>query len=96
MLVSVSADACTRFIYKTGTNSFIVGRSMDWAEDPGTDLWSFPREMQRDGGLGEGSLKWRSKYGSVIASFHNIATVDGMNDAGLVANTLYLVRVRLW
>ena len=91
IMMSVPADACTRFIYETGTNGFIVGRSMDWAEDPGTDLWSFPREMQRDGGLGEGSIKWTSKYGSVISSFYNIATVEGMNDAGLVANTLYLV-----
>ena len=47
--------------------------------------------MQRDGGLGEGSIKWTSRYGSVISSFYNIATVEGMNEAGLVANTLYLV-----
>ena len=47
--------------------------------------------MERDGGVGEGSIKWTSKYGSVIASFYNLATVEGMNDAGLVANTLYLV-----
>ena len=47
--------------------------------------------MQRDGGLGEGSIKWTSSYGSVISSFYNIATVEGMNEAGLVANTLYLV-----
>jgi len=31
------------------------------------------------------------EYGSVIASFYNVATVEGMNSAGLVANTLYLV-----
>lgn len=85
------AQACTRFIYKSGANDAIVGRSMDWAEDPGTDLWAFPRGLERDGGAGPGSLKWTSKYGSVIASFYNIATVDGMNDAGLVANALYLV-----
>jgi penicillin V acylase-like amidase (Ntn superfamily) len=91
MLLSVPLDACTRFIYRTGSDSFIVGRSMDWAEDPGTDLWSFPHAMERDGGVGEGSIKWTSKYGSVISSFYNLATVEGMNDAGLVANTLYLV-----
>lgn len=90
-LASFEADACTRFIYETGTGGSIVGRSMDWAEDPGTDLWSFPQGMQRDGGLGAGSITWTAKHGSVIASFYNIATVEGMNDAGLVANTLYLV-----
>ena len=90
-LSSFGALACTRFLYQTETNNFIVGRSMDWAEDPGTDLWSFPRGLKRDGGAGPGSIEWTSKYGSVISSFYNIATVDGMNDAGLVANALYLV-----
>jgi penicillin V acylase-like amidase (Ntn superfamily) len=85
------AQACTRFIYESGANDAIVGRSMDWAEDPGTDLWAFPRGLGRDGGAGPGSVKWTSKYGSVVASFYNIASVDGMNDAGLVANALYLV-----
>ena len=42
-LTSFDALACTRFIYETGTNSYIVGRSMDWAVDPATDLWSFPK-----------------------------------------------------
>jgi Linear amide C-N hydrolases, choloylglycine hydrolase family len=86
MLLSVPVEACTRFIYRTGSDTFIVGRSMDWAENPGTDLWSFPRAMERDGGVGKGSIKWTSKFGSVISSFYNIATVEGMNDAGLVAN----------
>jgi len=82
-LLSFDALACTRFIYETGTDTYIVGRSMDWAVDPSTDLWSFPRGLKRDGGAGPGSVEWTSKYGSVISSFYNIATVDGMNDAGL-------------
>lgn len=90
-LVSVKADACTRVLYETGNKGYIVARSMDWMENPGTDLWSFPQGMKRDGGLGAGSITWTAKHGSVIASFYNIATVEGMNDAGLVANTLYLV-----
>src|SRR3984885_10491950 len=89
--MSFGALACTRFIYETGTNSYIVGRSMDWAVDPATDLWSFPKGLKRDGGVGPGSVEWTSKHGSVISSFYNIATVDGVNDAGLVANALYLV-----
>lgn len=90
-LSSLDALACTRFVYETGTNGYIVGRSMDWAEDPGTNLWSFPRGMERDGGVGPRSIKWTSRYGSVIASFYDVATADGMNEAGLVANALYLV-----
>ncbi len=89
-LMSAAANACTRLIYETGNKTFIVARSMDWMEDPKTDLWAFPKGMKRDGGLGTGSITWTAKYGSVVASFYGVATVDGMNDAGLVANTLYL------
>lgn len=88
---SLPADACTRILYETGTKSYMVGRTMDWMVDPGTDLWAFPKGMARDGGAGQGSIKWTAKRGSVASSFYNLATVDGMNDAGLVANVLYLV-----
>jgi len=83
--------ACSRVVYETGTGSYITGRSMDWNDPTAkTSLWVFPRGMERDGGGGEKSIKWISKYGSVVASFYDIATADGMNEAGLVGNTLYL------
>ncbi len=85
------ADACTRILYETGTKNFMVGRTMDWMEDPGTDLWAFPKGLPRDGGVGPGSIKWTAKHGSLVTSFYDVGTVDGMNDSGLVANALYLV-----
>jgi penicillin V acylase-like amidase (Ntn superfamily) len=90
-LGAAKAQACTRILYQSGTKDFIVGRTMDWMVDPHTDLWTFPKGMERDGGVGPRSIKWTSKYRSVISSFYNAATVDGINEAGLVANTLYLV-----
>jgi penicillin V acylase-like amidase (Ntn superfamily) len=90
-LSDVAAQACTRIVYDTGDGSYIVGRTMDWMVDPATDLWAFPRGMSRDGSAGPGSIKWSAKHGSVISSFYNLATVDRINDAGLVANVLYLV-----
>jgi penicillin V acylase-like amidase (Ntn superfamily) len=90
-LVCVEARACTRILYETGAKNFLVGRTMDWMEDPGTDLWAFPKGLARDGGVGPGSIKWTAKHGSVVGSFYNVGTVDGLNDAGLVANALYLV-----
>lgn len=90
-LSQLSADACTRILYETGAKSYLVGRSMDWMVDPQTDLWAFPKGMARDGGVGQGSIKWTAKHGSVISAFFNVGSVDGMNDAGLVANALYLV-----
>jgi len=86
----VTAFACTRVLYETGDGDFLVGRSMDWFEDTETDLWAFPAGMARDGGTGENALEWTSRYGSVIATIYDAATVDGMNEAGLVANALYL------
>ena len=82
---------CTRILYQSGANDVIGGRSMDWAEDTRTNLWSFPRGMARDGAAGPGSIRWVANHGSVIATIYDVATVDGMNDAGLVGNALYLV-----
>lgn len=84
------APACTRVMYKGLDSIVLTARSMDWKENIGTDLWIFPRGMRRNGEAGEHSLEWRSKYGSVIASAYNIATADGMNEKGLVANLLWL------
>ncbi len=83
-------DACTRAVYLGENGTVITGRSMDWAEDMQTNLWVFPRGMKRGGAAGPNSPKWVSIYGSVIASGYEIGTTDGMNEAGLVANLLYL------
>ena len=85
-----AAHPCTRILHETGQDDFLVGRSMDWSEDTRTDLWVFPRGMARDGGTSENPEQWTSRYGSVVASIYDIASVDGMNEAGLVANALYL------
>ncbi|MGH8054916.1 MAG: linear amide C-N hydrolase [Stenotrophomonas sp.] len=85
-----TADACTRFVYHGAGNDVFTGRSMDYKIDTGTHLWMFPRGMQRTGEVGPESLTWTSRYGSVIASAYDIATTDGMNETGLVANLLWL------
>ena len=84
------SDACTRFVYHGAGNEIFTGRSMDYKIDTGTHLWMFPRGMQRTGETGPDTLKWTSRYGSVIASAYDISTTDGMNEAGLVANLLWL------
>ena len=90
-IASHQSKACSRFLYETGTGTYIVGRSMDWNDPTAkTDLWAFPKGMQRDGGAGSNPIKWTSKYGSVVASFYDAATVDGINEKGLAGNVLYL------
>lgn len=84
------ADACTRIVYQGENSTFYTGRTMDWAEDTGTDLWAFPAGLKRDGGTGAKAITWTAKHGSVISGFYNVASVDGINDAGLAGNVLYL------
>lgn len=91
MLLSPVAEACTRLVYVGANGQVITARSMDWKLDVGTNLWVFPRGMARSGEAGPNSIRWTSKYGSVIASGYDVSTTDGMNEAGLVANVLWLV-----
>ena len=63
---------------------------MDWEDEIPANLWIFPAGMERNGEAGSNSVKWKSKYGSIIASAYDIASADGMNEKGLVANLLWL------
>ncbi len=91
-----TANACSRAVYLGPEDTTITIRSMDWEKDIGSNLWVFPRGIKRDGAAGSASVRWESKYGSVVASaFDGLpggigATSDGMNERGLVANLLAL------
>lgn len=60
LLAPAVTEACTRIVYQ-GAASHLVGRTMDWVEETGTDLWAFPAGLARDGGIGPGSLKWTAR-----------------------------------
>ncbi|WP_225421756.1 linear amide C-N hydrolase [Arcobacter porcinus] len=89
-LATSLAFACTRVVYH-GENEIMTARSMDWKSDIGTNLWIFPSNIKRDGKAGTKSIKWTSKYGSVVATGYDISTTDGVNEKGLMANLLWLV-----
>jgi choloylglycine hydrolase len=89
-LLGPTAAACTRMVYLGPEGRILTARSMDWATEIGTDLWVFPRGIERSGQTGEDTVRWTSKYGSVTASAFNIATSDGLNEKGLSANLLWL------
>jgi len=84
------ADACSRCVYLGPGGEVLVARSMDWMEDTRSNLYAFPRGMKRDGAAGPNSIAWTSRYGSVAGTIYDVASVDGMNEKGLVVNTLYL------
>ena len=81
---------CTRVVYSGKNGMVATGRSMDWKTEMHSNLWVFPKGMERNGETGANSLKWTSKYGSVVTSAFEIASTDGMNEKGLVANLLWL------
>lgn len=85
------AEACTRFVYHGFDGQIITARSMDWKSDVMTNLYVLPKGAQRTGEAGPNSIRWTSKYGSVVATGYDVSTTDGVNEAGLSANLLWLV-----
>ncbi len=90
LLTTPKTNACTRVVYTGNDNIVVTGRTMDWKTEMFSNIWAFPRGMQRNGETGANSLKWTSKYGSVVTSAFEIASTDGINEKGLVANLLWL------
>ncbi|MFB2880707.1 linear amide C-N hydrolase [Floridanema aerugineum] len=86
---------CTRVVYLGPEDTIVTARSMDWRNrDMESNLWALPKEMERKGAAGDNSIKWTSKYGSVVTTFMDSGSADGMNEAGLVANMLYLTETK--
>jgi penicillin V acylase-like amidase (Ntn superfamily) len=68
----------------------VVARNMDWLEDLKSNVWLLPRGINREGLAGQNSLKWTSKYGSIITSAYDICSTDGMNEKNLAGHLLWL------
>ncbi|GAA6160331.1 linear amide C-N hydrolase [Ruegeria sp. HU-ET01832] len=68
----------------------LVGRNEDWFESLQTKVYAFPKGMKRDGAVDDNPETWTSKYGSIVGACYGAAITDGMNEAGLNANLLYL------
>lgn len=89
-LTASQSFACTRAVYLGPEGRVLTGRTMDWKLPMTSNLWVFPRGMKRDGAAGPRSVEWTSRFGSMIVTGYDIATVDGMNEEGLVANLQWL------
>lgn len=91
-LSAVPRDAtpCTRAIYVVDEGLVITGRTMDFAVPLDTNLWVFPRGMDRTTDAGANAVRWTSRYGSVVAGAYDFSSTDGLNERGLAANLLWL------
>ncbi|WP_418990875.1 linear amide C-N hydrolase [Alistipes sp.] len=90
LALAPAGRACTRAVYLGPDGMTATGRTMDWREDPQTNLYIFPRGMARRGARTDNTVFWTSKYGSLSAAGYDIGITEGMNERGLVANLLFL------
>lgn len=83
------SDACSRAVYAGADNNFIVGRSLDWKTPIPTNLYVYPRGMEKRSSDQPGALTWRSYYGAVYAVGYDGGITEGMNERGVVVNGLF-------
>ena len=81
---------CSRVLYVGDDGLVVTGRSMDWMIPTRSNIWALPAGLTRDGGAAVNSFSWTSAHGSLVTTMYDGVTIDGVNDAGLGANALYL------
>ncbi|QDO85897.1 linear amide C-N hydrolase [Shewanella psychropiezotolerans] len=94
--LTIAADsvACTRMLWNTDSNApIMVGRNEDYYSASNPTLVMTPRGIKRVGTSEveplSGVAHWVSKYGSLVVYANNRFPMDGMNEKGLTARTLY-------
>lgn len=91
-VVSLNAHlaACSRIFWDNKVN-MVAARTMDLYFNERPTLVVLPRGIEREGKADDNSIKWKSKYGSVIVTaFDGKAVSEGMNEKGLSGHLLYL------
>ena len=84
------ASACSRILFNADQHP-VIARTMDLYIPDHPKIVVYPRGVSRDGAVTDGNTtQWTSKYGSVTVNSLGIATSDGINEKGFVANLLYL------
>ncbi|MCM1162831.1 MAG: linear amide C-N hydrolase [Muribaculaceae bacterium] len=86
---AVEAGACTRVLYVGNDSLRIVGRSLDWKNPIPTNLYVYPRGIAKKGHSLPGAVEWTSKYGAIYAVGYDGGVTEGMNEKGLVVNSLF-------
>ncbi|KAK7902928.1 hypothetical protein LTR67_002574 [Exophiala xenobiotica] len=91
LLSSLGVHACSRVTYHADVDDRItVGRSMDFVASTNSSIYQFPAGLNRTGSVGDNSLQWTSKYGSVVTTMYDLVSIDGINTEGLTGSILYL------
>ena len=89
------AEACTRIFWNTNPGLMIVARNEDYITASHPTFVATTRGMKRWGTADESkrskSMSWTVKYGNVAVYANNRFPMDGMNEAGLTARTLFYI-----
>lgn len=83
------AYPCSRVVFQGRDSLTVVGRTLDWRTPIPTNLYVYPRGMQKSGMPSGNTLHWTSRYGSVLAVSYDGGVTEGMNEKGLVMNGLF-------
>lgn len=89
LLAAGKAIACSRVVFLGDNDLTIVGRTLDWRTPIPTNLYVYPRGMEKQGMPDGNTFRWKSKYGSVLAVSYDGGVTEGMNEKGLVMNALF-------
>ncbi|MGQ3891690.1 linear amide C-N hydrolase [Legionella sp. CNM-4043-24] len=94
ILLVAETSACTRILVADKGQSVMVGRSMDWEEDMGTNLLVLSRHLPHVGSppgvKATGNwLTWESRFGSITATGYEDFITDGLNEAGFAVHLLW-------
>ena len=89
LLARPVSQACSRVVYLGDKDIVMVGRTLDWKTPIPTNIYVYPRGVDKTSMPTEPCLSWRSKYASVLAVGYDGGVTEGMNDQGLVMNGLF-------
>ncbi len=84
-LVLHRGDACSRVFYNADPHLLVSGRNIDYFSPVDPTLVITPRGVTH----GNETFSWKTQYGSVVIYADNVFPMDGMNEKGLVAHTLF-------
>jgi choloylglycine hydrolase len=93
ILHTPATQACTDIRLKTQDNAIIIGRTLEFALDLKSNLRNSARgrNFQQQTPIGKPAKNWTAKYGYLHLDVLDVdMTVDGMNEAGLSFEYLYL------
>lgn len=87
--VAIEARPCSRVVFLGDNGLTMVGRTLDWRTPIPTNLYVYPRGLERQSNVTAPMLQWKSRYASVLAVSYDGGVTEGMNEKGLVMNGLF-------